>query len=343
MGVKRNSETGEMSNSTTCDSEMEKSNDNITEDEAALYDRQIRLWGLDCQKSLREAKILIIGLNGLGAEVVKNLTLSGVKSITIMDETPVSEKDFTAQFFVAGCELGIGRAIASKTKIQELNPNVQIDIDGEPVSSKESSFFAQFTAVFATGCSLRELIKLNKICREKSVHFYCAETWGFYGYGFLDLGQKHIFARCFTTREQENVTVRERCDYCPLSPALSLKVGAGLPKKISKIYFLLHTMNFFREKHCRFPLPESRETEIKLLQDMRKFAAKTVQFEENKVSDEMLSCVFGELSPVCAAVGGIMANEIVKGISKKGETINNFLLFDGETCTGVVERISTKA
>ena len=39
-----------MSNSKVC----------ITEDEAQLYDRQIRLWGLDAQKRLRAARVLVI-------------------------------------------------------------------------------------------------------------------------------------------------------------------------------------------------------------------------------------------------------------------------------------------
>lgn len=40
MGVKRSLEEAGMSDSTN----------KITEDEAALYDRQIRLWGIECQK-----------------------------------------------------------------------------------------------------------------------------------------------------------------------------------------------------------------------------------------------------------------------------------------------------
>ena len=41
----------------------------ITEDEAKLYDRQIRLWGLDAQKRLRASRICVIGMGGLGCEV----------------------------------------------------------------------------------------------------------------------------------------------------------------------------------------------------------------------------------------------------------------------------------
>ncbi|CAL1275474.1 unnamed protein product [Larinioides sclopetarius] len=330
MGVKRDRETAGMSNE----------NDHITEDEAALYDRQIRLWGLDCQKRLREAKVLIIGLNGLGAEVVKNLTLSGVKSITIMDETPVSAADTTAQFFVSGCEPGEGRAKASKAAIQELNPNVHIEIDSEHISSKPASFFSQFTAVFATDCPLSVLIRINKMCHENKVHFYCGDTWGFYGYSFLDL-LKHTYAKIVPkgSKTETEEAVLDVLDYCPLGPALGVKVGAGLNRKINKVYILLNIMNNFREMHNHLPSPENRESELQLLKSVRSFTLQNLCCEDNKVGDEMLSCVFGELSPVCAAVGGIIANEIIKGISRKGEPIHNFLLFDGETCTGVVETI----
>ena len=34
----------------------------ITEQEAELYDRQIRLWGLDAQKRLRAARLCILGM-----------------------------------------------------------------------------------------------------------------------------------------------------------------------------------------------------------------------------------------------------------------------------------------
>ena len=36
---------------------------------------------------LRAARVLLIGLGGLGAEIAKNLTLSGIKSLTLLDHT----------------------------------------------------------------------------------------------------------------------------------------------------------------------------------------------------------------------------------------------------------------
>jgi len=49
----------------------------FSEFESNLYDRQIRLWGVEAQKRLNNARILIIGMGGLGAEVSKNIILEG--------------------------------------------------------------------------------------------------------------------------------------------------------------------------------------------------------------------------------------------------------------------------
>ncbi|GFR31439.1 SUMO-activating enzyme subunit 1 [Trichonephila clavata] len=329
MGVKQDRETSEMSK------------DNfaypITEDEAALYDRQILLWGLQCQRRLIDSRILIIGLNGLGAEVVKNLTLSGVKYITIMDETPVPISYSCSQFFISGCKVNQGRAKASKAAIQELNPNVEIQIDSEHIITKTESFYAQFHAVFATDCPLSVLVRVNKMCHSKNVPFYCGDTWGFYGYGFLDL-LKHSYSRIRLAKEEKallNITL----DYCPLGPALGVKIGAGSNRNINKVFVLMNVMNNFREMNNRCLNPENRETEIEELKSVRNFTLLNLGCLENKVSDEMLGCAFGELSPVCAAVGGVIANEIIKGITGKNDPIHNFFLFDGETCTGAVETI----
>ena len=62
----------------------------ISEEEFAQYDRQIRLWGLEAQKRLRQAKVLVAGLGGLGSEVVKNVVLAGVKAITLLDDKDVT-------------------------------------------------------------------------------------------------------------------------------------------------------------------------------------------------------------------------------------------------------------
>jgi tRNA A37 threonylcarbamoyladenosine dehydratase len=58
----------------------------ISIQEVALYDRQIRLWGMDAQTKMRATHVLVVGLNGLSNEVIKNLVLAGIGSLTILSD-----------------------------------------------------------------------------------------------------------------------------------------------------------------------------------------------------------------------------------------------------------------
>uniref|UniRef100_A0A2P2LTG4 Uncharacterized protein MANES_14G049500 n=1 Tax=Rhizophora mucronata TaxID=61149 RepID=A0A2P2LTG4_RHIMU len=41
----------------------------LTEQETALYDRQIRVWGADAQRRLSKSHVLVYGMKGTVAEV----------------------------------------------------------------------------------------------------------------------------------------------------------------------------------------------------------------------------------------------------------------------------------
>ena len=49
------------------------------------YDRQIRLWGLETQRGLTGAWVLMLGANGLSNEICKNLVLAGIGHLCIQD------------------------------------------------------------------------------------------------------------------------------------------------------------------------------------------------------------------------------------------------------------------
>jgi len=343
MGVKRDHEGAEVQKNF----EVEEDSSKITEDEAALYDRQIRLWGIECQKRLREAKLLVVGLNGVGVEVVKNLTLSGVASITILDDMEVSEADTSAQFFVATAEHGRKRAEASQVAIQELNPNVKVLIESGNPADKELEFFKNYTAIFSTGCNLDLHSRINRFCRDLNIQFYCADTFGFFGFGFLDLGKQHEFlsskpdSKSAAPQTQIAKTMtKEILDYYPFGPTLLAKVGEGLRKRVNKVFVLLHLVNHFREAKQRLPKPSQYELDLPLLISLKSTVCTNLGVDESKISEDMLESLFGELSPVCSAVGGVMAQEIIKGVSKRGTPIHNYFLFDGIESTGVNETVN---
>lgn len=165
----------------------------LTEQEAELYDRQIRLWGLESQKRIRTSRILICGLNGLGAEVAKNIILSGVKAVTLLDHKNVSELDFCSQFLTPHDSVGVNRAEASRARAQALNPMVDITIDKDNVNDKTDDYFYRFDVVILIEAPTATLVRVNNTCRMEGIKFFSGDVWGMHGYSFVDL-QEHEFA-----------------------------------------------------------------------------------------------------------------------------------------------------
>jgi len=78
----------------------------ITEDEAALYDRQIRLWGLEAQQRMRNATILVVKLRGVATETIKNIVLAGIGKLIIWDCEDVAAEDLGVGFFFRDEDVG---------------------------------------------------------------------------------------------------------------------------------------------------------------------------------------------------------------------------------------------
>ena len=160
----------------------------ITEEEAQLYDRQIRLWGLDAQKRLRASRVLVAGIKGLGCEVVKNLVLAGINSLTMIDHENLTKEDTDSQFLAPREKIGSNRAEASVDRVRQLNPGVEVKVDTSNLESKDASFFTEnFDLVVVTNFPKETIVKINQMCRNGGVKFFAGDIFGYFGYSFMDL------------------------------------------------------------------------------------------------------------------------------------------------------------
>ncbi|EPS27301.1 hypothetical protein PDE_02244 [Penicillium oxalicum 114-2] len=185
----------------------------ISADEIALYDRQIRLWGVQAQEKIRSANILLITVKALANEVAKNLVLAGIGSLTIIDHEPVSEADLDASFFLEeACKnedvikQGKNRAEVAGPQIHRMNPRVKLHVDTADIRSKQPEFFSQFDVTIATELDFASYTTINAACRIANRPFYAAGLHGFYGYVFADL-ISHDFV---IEREKSNAPTRQQ-------------------------------------------------------------------------------------------------------------------------------------
>ncbi|KZV17146.1 hypothetical protein F511_29453 [Dorcoceras hygrometricum] len=106
-----------------------------------LHSRQLAVYGRETMRRLFASNILISGVQGLGAEIAKNLILAGVKSVTLHDEDSVELWDLSSSFIFSEEDLGKNRALASVAKLQELNNSVIIStLTTELAKEKLSDF-----------------------------------------------------------------------------------------------------------------------------------------------------------------------------------------------------------
>lgn len=146
-----------------------------------------------CFFRLRSAKILIAGLNGCGAEVAKNIILTGVKSVTLLDDKLVTEVEFCSQFLIPHTALGKNRAEASEKRAQALNPMVEVKVDIGNFAAMSDEYFKDFDVVCISEGKTEDLVRVDNVCRAANVKFFAFDLWGMFGYCFADL-KEHEFA-----------------------------------------------------------------------------------------------------------------------------------------------------
>ncbi|KAF5388441.1 hypothetical protein D9615_000146 [Tricholomella constricta] len=164
-------------------------------DEAAidegLYSRQLYVLGHEAMKRMAVSNVLIVGLQGLGAEIAKNIALAGVKSVTIFDPEPVTIQDLSSQFFLREEDIGKPRAEATLPRLAELNAYVPVrNLPGVAGQEVTVDLIQGFQVVVLCGASHQKQLEINDWTHQHGVHFIAAETRGLFGSVFNDFGPK---------------------------------------------------------------------------------------------------------------------------------------------------------
>lgn len=164
----------------------------LTQQETELYDRQIRVWGVDAQRRLSKANVLVCGMTGTVAEFCKNIVLAGVGSVTLVDDGVVTEAALSANFLIPPDEsVSKGRTLAELCcdSLLEFNSMVRVSVEKGDISSFGEDFFSKFDVVVISSCSLATKKLINEKCRRllRRVAFYTVDCRDSCGEIFVDL------------------------------------------------------------------------------------------------------------------------------------------------------------
>lgn len=117
---------------------MELYTKKLTDDDSNRYRRQLILneIGTEGQMRLARSKVIIIGAGGLGSPVALYLAAAGVGKIGIVDFDIVSLSNLQRQILFTSKNIGQAKVMAAQEKLQDLNPNIDVLIYKERISTE---------------------------------------------------------------------------------------------------------------------------------------------------------------------------------------------------------------
>ncbi|WP_298176265.1 adenylyltransferase/sulfurtransferase MoeZ [Saccharomonospora sp.] len=108
----------------------------LTKEEVERYSRHLIIpdVGMDGQKRLKNAKVLVIGAGGLGSPALLYLAAAGVGTLGVIDFDVVDESNLQRQVIHGVSDLGKPKAVSAKESVAEINPLVNFVIHQEQLT-----------------------------------------------------------------------------------------------------------------------------------------------------------------------------------------------------------------
>lgn len=323
-----------------------------------LYDRQIRLWGMSTQKLILKSNVLVVNLNGLGTEIMKNLLLSGIGNITVLDDHDIDVDDVNTyynQFFIYKSNLEklggrVKRLDIAEANMRDMNPRCNLTTLTTDTNKKllDKGFLNKFDLVIITEILDNDfLCQINDITRELNLPIYIAQSYGLSSMVFVDyitrfsLSEKLLDIKNDASQIEKEKNIIAKGDF----PVKLTKNTELASKELVKneedgnMKLILKTLNKFipfRDLIHGLNSEDCLSTQFNNRQLRNLKQNTTIPFILNSLNPKIFSadeyftkCKGIELPAVVAVVGAALVQDFISSLNKT-KLINNLLLFDAK-------------
>lgn len=125
----------------------------LSRDEILRYSRHLLIpeVGLDGQRKLKAASVLVIGTGGLGSPTALYLAAAGVGRIGLVDYDVVDSSNLQRQVIHGTTGIGTLKVESARQRLLDLNPAIQVDTYNEPFTSSNALQIAKDYDVIIDG------------------------------------------------------------------------------------------------------------------------------------------------------------------------------------------------
>ena len=130
------------------------------------FSRNLGLISHDDQRRLRDARVAIIGMGGVGGVHLATLARLGIGRFTIADPDVFTTVNFNRQYGAMLRNLGRGKADAMAAEARQINPDLDLRVFSEPVTASNVGEFLEDATVLVDGVDFFEFDMCRLVFRE---------------------------------------------------------------------------------------------------------------------------------------------------------------------------------
>lgn len=204
------------------------------------YSRNILLKevGIRGQQTLLSSKVLVIGAGGLGSSSILYLAAAGIGTIGIADKDKVELSNLNRQIIHNTGRVGKLKTESAKQTINELNPDIKINIYNEISSKNISGIVSQYDFVIDATDNFETKFLINDACVKEEKPFCHAGIVGFQGQLMTYVPNKGCCYRCVFKEPPK----KECVSSCSTDGVLGAAVGTiGTLQATEAIKYILGT------------------------------------------------------------------------------------------------------
>jgi adenylyltransferase/sulfurtransferase len=169
----------------------------LTENELKRYERQIRIFGVDGQERLKNAKVFVAGAGGLGSAISIYLAAAGIGMIRIVDHEKIELSNLNRQILHCDEDVGKEKAASAEEKLKKINPDVSLEAISETIEENNVlELVDDFDLIVDAMDNFHTRYLLNRAAIVKNIPFFHGAINGLYGQATTIIPGRTACLRC---------------------------------------------------------------------------------------------------------------------------------------------------
>ena len=296
-------------------SESEFYDEELSAEEKDFYHRQFNLEGWS-QKIIKNSRILIVGVGGLGCEIAKNLAMIGIGHLDLVDLDIIEHSNLSRQVLYKPGDEGRPKVEVAIERLKEMNPYISINGYYCSLERLDPAIYKAADVIIGALDSRKSRVNLNAHSIRFKKPLVEGGVGGYLGYVYTNFPYENA---CSSEIPRERI-LRKR-----------------IPRK--RIHCILKAITVFKEKNQGTPPDPKNNGDIIFIQNYANELVKKYSFSPPFIKEEIVNEVLRnpQLITTIAVISAFQAHQTIKilhwlkGNKSIGEPIRTFILYNAMT------------